>query len=43
MDGNAVGTETLTVNAPAADEDVEFRGRATVDGEIAGWRYRVGN
>jgi tetratricopeptide (TPR) repeat protein len=43
MDGNPVGTETLTVNAPAADEEVEFRGRTTVDGEIAGWRYRVGN
>jgi tetratricopeptide (TPR) repeat protein len=41
VDGSEIGTETITVAAPAAEAEVEFRGRATVDGELAGWRYRV--
>jgi tetratricopeptide (TPR) repeat protein len=43
LDGTEIGTETITVNAPAGEAEVEFRGRATVDGEVAGWRYRVGS
>jgi tetratricopeptide (TPR) repeat protein len=41
LDGSTLGQETITVNAPAADETVEFRGRAAVDGELAGWKYTV--
>jgi tetratricopeptide (TPR) repeat protein len=43
LDGSVIGSETITVTAPAADTEVEFQGRATVDGELAGWRYRIGN
>jgi tetratricopeptide (TPR) repeat protein len=41
IDGAPVGTETITVSAPAADATTEFRGTITTDGEMAGWRYTV--
>jgi tetratricopeptide (TPR) repeat protein len=43
LDGQTIGEETVTVNAPAAEAKVEFKGRATANGELAGWRYTVAN
>jgi tetratricopeptide (TPR) repeat protein len=43
IDGTELGTETVTVNAPAVDEEVEFSHRSSVEADVAGWRYRVGN
>jgi tetratricopeptide (TPR) repeat protein len=39
IEGREIGTTTISVNAPAAEETAEFSGRAQVDGELAGWRY----
>lgn len=41
LDGNTIGEETITVNAPAADASTQFQGRATANGELAGYRYTV--
>jgi tetratricopeptide (TPR) repeat protein len=41
IEGREIGTTTITVNAPAADETAEFSGRAQATGELAGWRYEM--
>jgi tetratricopeptide (TPR) repeat protein len=39
LDGDVVGTQVVTVPAPAVDETASFEGRVDVEGEMAGWRY----
>ncbi|HSJ05896.1 MAG TPA: tetratricopeptide repeat protein [Longimicrobiales bacterium] len=39
LDGDVVGTQVITVTAPAAEETASFEGRVDVEGEMAGWRY----
>lgn len=41
LDGTVLGTETITVTAPAADATAEFKGTIPTTGEMAGWRYAV--
>jgi tetratricopeptide (TPR) repeat protein len=41
FDGSVVGTETITVTAPAADGTTQFRGTIATTGDMAGWRYVV--
>lgn len=43
LDGEVLGTEVITVNAPAAEETATFEGRIALEGELAGWRYRAGS
>jgi tetratricopeptide (TPR) repeat protein len=43
LDGNAVGTQAITVNAPAPDATTEFEQPTTVTGTVAGWRYTIGS
>jgi tetratricopeptide (TPR) repeat protein len=43
IDGSEIGTHTIEVQAPAPETAVEFSDRAAVEGELAGWRYRVGS
>jgi tetratricopeptide (TPR) repeat protein len=40
-EGRAVGEQTITVNAPDADTEVQFQGTVTLQGDIAGWKYTV--
>jgi tetratricopeptide (TPR) repeat protein len=41
IDGSAIGTTTITVNAPAVESTAQFSGLATTDGDFAGWRYTI--
>lgn len=41
LDGETIGEQTITVNAPAADGAVSFEGSVNAEGDIAGWRYTV--
>lgn len=42
-DGQSVGQQTITVNAPEAEVQVPFEATITPTGIIAGWRYTVGS
>jgi tetratricopeptide (TPR) repeat protein len=41
IDGSAIGTTTITVNAPAVESTAQFSGLATTEGDFAGWRYAI--
>jgi tetratricopeptide (TPR) repeat protein len=41
IDGSTIGQHTVTVTAPAADEEKDFEVAAPMNGELAGWRYTV--
>lgn len=40
-DGQEIGQETATVNAPAVDGEVQFDATTPVEDAVAGWRYTV--
>jgi hypothetical protein len=39
--GTPIGTQEITVTAPAADQSATFEGKTPITGEIAGWKYEV--
>ena len=39
--GATIGTQEITVTAPAADQSTTFEGKTPITGEIAGWKYEV--
>lgn len=41
IDGRVIGEQAITITAPAKDETASFEGQVPVEGEIAGWRYRL--
>jgi tetratricopeptide (TPR) repeat protein len=41
IDGQVLGQQVITVEAPAADETARFEASIPLTGELAGWRYVV--
>jgi tetratricopeptide (TPR) repeat protein len=42
IDGVTVGSQTVTINAPEAEQTAQFRATTQVEGgEIAGWKYEI--